>query len=83
MDIKKNHFAFSKAGHDKGTIYYIVDSDEKYVYLSDGEYKKTDKLKKKKHKHIQIIANKIEGNLPETNEQIKFAIKQIKKIIQN
>ncbi len=47
--------AFSKAGHDKGKIYMIMDQDESYVYLCDGRLKPADRPKKKKYKHIQII----------------------------
>ena len=75
----KGYFASSKAGHDKGTVYMILESDDVYVYLSD------DKLKKKKLKHVQLIkqkdsdlAEKIEKNLFISNEEIKYAIKQIK-----
>ena len=69
----KGYFASSKAGHDV------------YVYLSDGKLRPTDKLKKKKLKHVQLIkqkdsdlAEKIEKNLFISNEEIKYAIKQIK-----
>ena len=42
----KGYFASSKAGHDKGTVYMILESDDVYVYLSDGKLRPTDKLKK-------------------------------------
>ena len=73
-----------KRGHDKGTVYMILESDDVYVYLSDGKLRPTDKLKKKL-KHVQLIkqkdsdlAEKIEKNLFISNEEIKYAIKQIK-----
>ena len=37
-----------KQSHDKGTVYMILESDDVYVYLSDGKLRPTDKLKKKK-----------------------------------
>ena len=77
----KGYFASSKAGHDKGTVYMILESDDVYVYLSDGKLRPTDKLKKKKLKHVQLIkqkdsdlAEKIEKNLFISNEEIKYAI---------
>ena len=73
----KGYFASSKAGHDKGTVYMILESDDVYVYLSDGKLRPTDKLKKKKLKHVHL-AEKIEKNLFISNEEIKYAIKQIK-----
>ncbi|WP_167955458.1 KOW domain-containing RNA-binding protein [Anaerosporobacter faecicola] len=74
--------AFSKAGHDKDSIYVIIKSDQEYVYLVDGVYKKLEKPKKKRIKHIQII-NEIPANIAEcletgrkvTDEDIKRAIK--------
>lgn len=81
-------FARSTAGHDKGTVYSILKYDGQYVYLSDGRLKKNDCLKKKKMKHIQIIrkmdktiANELKDNKTPSNEQIKFAIKQLLKEI--
>ena len=47
--------AKSKAGHDKDKIYVIIDTDETYVYLSDGVLKKIENPKKKKKKHVQPI----------------------------
>ena len=34
------YFAKSKAGHDAGSIYVILDSDERFVYLSEGRLMK-------------------------------------------
>lgn len=47
--------AISKAGHDKDHLYVIVKEDADFVYLADGELKKTDSPKKKNKKHVQII----------------------------
>ena len=47
--------AKSKAGHDKGHVYVILEVDEAYVYLVDGKIRTMDKPKKKKKKHVQVI----------------------------
>ena len=52
--------AKSKAGHDKGRIYVIMNLDETYVYLVDGCVRKLDNPKKKKRKHVQIICRQYE-----------------------
>ena len=52
---ERGMLAKSLAGHDKGSLYMIIDIDEKYVYLADGRYKTLDKLKKKNKQHVQII----------------------------
>ncbi len=72
-------FARSLAGHDKDTVYVIIDIDNEYVYLSDGKYKTIDKPKKKRLKHIQIIKKKdsiLESKHKNIiNEDLKRAIK--------
>ena len=42
--------AKSKAGHDAGKVYVIIDVDETYVYLADGRIRTLGHLKKKKKK---------------------------------
>ena len=49
MEVSKiGMLAKSKAGHDLGKIYVIVNEDEEYVYLCDGKIRTLEKLKKKK-----------------------------------
>ena len=50
--------AKSKAGHDTGKVYVIMDIDDTYVYLADSRIRTLDKLKRKKKKHVQIICKK-------------------------
>ena len=52
--------AKSKAGHDHGHVYVILDMDDTYVYLVDGSIRTLDKPKKKKKKHVQVICEKYE-----------------------
>ena len=53
-DFTKGMLARSKAGHDTGKWYVVMDVDQEYVYLADGEVRTLDRLKKKKRKHVQI-----------------------------
>lgn len=50
--------ARSRAGHDVGRIYVIMDVDDAYVYLVDGKGRTLDRPKKKKKRHVQIILDK-------------------------
>ena len=54
-EIRPGMLAYSLAGHDKGSLYYIVKADEKFVWLSDGKLKDTASPKRKNRKHIQVI----------------------------
>lgn len=53
--VERGMLAKSKAGHDKGQVYVIYDTDETYVYLVDGKNRTVDNPKRKKRKHVQII----------------------------
>ena len=71
-------FATSIAG------YVIIDADDEYVYLVDGKIRKVNNPKKKKLKHVQLIkrtddtiAGRINNNVALSNEDIKYAIKNI------
>ncbi len=62
----------SKVGHDVGSIYVIIRSDDDYVYLCDGRIRTLDRPKKKKKKHVQII-----NHIYEINDADDVAIKRI------
>ncbi|GFI37033.1 KOW domain-containing RNA-binding protein [Lachnospiraceae bacterium 50-23] len=47
--------ARSKAGHDAGSVYVIIEADDAYVYLVDGKVRTLERPKKKKKKHVQVI----------------------------
>lgn len=47
--------AVSRAGHDKDSLYVVLDSDEVYVRLADGRRRCLENPKKKKWKHVQVI----------------------------
>ena len=77
-------FATSIAGHDHNNIYVIIDADDEYVYLVDGKIRKVNNPKKKKLKHVKLIkrtddtiACRINNNVALSNEDIKYAIKNI------
>jgi len=45
---------FSKAGHDKGGAFVIMEVQGEYLYLADGKLRTLNKPKKKKLKHVQL-----------------------------
>ena len=78
------------AGKEKGKYYVILNSDNEYVYPSDGKRRKTQFPKKKKLKHVVPVGHTDEcifkecivGN-PITNNEVKRAIKDYLKQIDN
>ncbi len=70
-------FAESTSGRDKGRVFLIIDTpEENFVMLSDGKLRKLEKPKRKKLKHIKLLAyTPIE--IPETNKKLTELIKNI------
>ena len=55
MEVDKSSLIVSKAGRDKGQLFYVIDADEQYVYLADGKSRKLEKPKRKKRKHVEQV----------------------------
>lgn len=66
---------FSKCGRDQGKPFIIVSIEDEYVYLVDGDLRKVDNPKLKKHKHIQTTLT--------TNEWIKQKIIEENRLTNN
>lgn len=84
-EITKGMLAKSKAGHDTGKWYIIMDMDGEYLYLSDGELRTMERMKKKKRIHVQICYKTpewfrkcLESDQNIRDEDIKRAIKEFK-----
>jgi len=74
----------SLAGRDKGSLFIVVEVDENYVYLVDGDIRKVENPKRKKIKHVELtrffdgnIAERIAKKNKITNQDIKRVIKEI------
>ena len=73
MEVDKSSLIVSKAGRDKGQLFYVVDTDDQYVYLADGKSRKLEKPKRKKRKHIEQI--------PRTESRIAEKIRNGDKVL--
>jgi ribosomal protein L14E/L6E/L27E len=77
------NLVISKCGHDKDKRYIIIEEDGDFVYLADGRLRTTERLKKKRKKHIQpiykydttVLTEKLSHNECVSNEEIKRIIK--------
>lgn len=54
---KPEMLAVSRAGHDKDTLYLVLESDGEFLWLADGKRRLLETPKKKKRKHVQVIAH--------------------------
>ena len=73
MEVDKSSLIVSKAGRDQGQLFYVIDTDEQYVYLVDGKSRKLEKPKRKKRKHIEQI--------PRTESRIAEKIRNGEKVL--
>ena len=70
-------FAVSLSGRDKGRVFMIVDTpEENFVMLCDGELRRLEKPKRKKLKHIKLLALP-PTEVSETNKKLSELIKNI------
>ena len=73
MEVDKSSLIVSKAGRDKGQLFYVIDTDELYVYLADGKSRKLEKPKRKKRKHVEQV--------PRTESRIAEKIRNGEKVL--
>ncbi len=51
----KGFLVASTAGHDKGRVYLVLKVEGSFLFLADGRYRKADKPKKKRVKHVKSL----------------------------
>ena len=73
MEVDKSSLIVSKAGRDKGQLFYVIDTDEPYVNLADGKSRKLEKPKRKKRKHVEQV--------PRTESRIAEKIRNGEKVL--
>ena len=73
MEVDKSSLIVSKAGRDKGQLFYVIDTDERYVYLADGKSRRLEKPKRKKRKHVEQV--------PRTESRIAEKIRNGDKVL--
>lgn len=68
----------SKAGRDAGRRFIVVEVDDTFAYVADGDLRKVESLKKKKHRHLrplpvffQEIADMLGENRRPSNAEIR------------
>ena len=53
MDLRRGDVVRSLAGHDKGTLFCVVDTEGDFLLLADGKERKLNSPKRKRRKHAQ------------------------------
>lgn len=53
--LKKGDFVISLCGHDKDSIFVVLDTEQNYAIVCDGKNRKASKRKRKKFSHICFL----------------------------
>ena len=46
---------FRLAGRDKGQLFFVIDTDDQFVYLADGKGRRLESPKRKKRRHVRKL----------------------------
>lgn len=68
IDFQVGQIVKSKAGRDKDRYFIIIEAQDEYVYVVDGDLRKLEKPKAKKKKHMQPV-NVVVQELKEQMDQ--------------
>lgn len=55
-DIQKSDIVLSNSGRDKGRMMIVLDADDEYLLLADGRLRRMESPKRKKRKHVKLVA---------------------------
>ena len=73
MEVSKADMIVLLAGRDKGQLFFVINTDDQFVYLADGKSRRLEKPKRKKRKHIEQI--------PRTESRIAEKIRNGEKVL--
>ena len=55
MEAQVGHIVISLAGRDKNRLFYVLKTEENFVYLADGKLRRIENCKKKRRRHIRVV----------------------------
>lgn len=83
-ELKIGMIAKNKKGREKDKLYLIIEIDDKYAYLVDGEARGLQNPKRKNPKHLQTTGHKTQitiekqsKDIPNENAKIRKELRRI------
>ena len=73
MEISRADVVVSIAGRDKGQLFFVLDTDDLFVYIADGKGRRLEQPKRKKRKHVR--------KLPQTDTRVAEKIRNGDKVL--
>ena len=86
MEADVGHIVVSLAGRDKERPFYVLKTEENFVYLVDGSLRRIESAKRKKRKHVKFVSDfgsevtkKLRTGEKVLNSEIRKALSDFKK----
>lgn len=61
IPIEPGRIVLSKAGRDAGRRFVVLSVEEPFAFVADGELRKVETPKKKKHRHLRALPERHEA----------------------
>ena len=81
MSMERAQIVRSRAGHDKGELFCVLDTDGEFLLLADGKHRKVESPKRKRATHVTSVGDcrhptieKIRAGIPVGNQELRRAI---------
>ena len=71
----------SLAGHDRGGLFCVLDTDGPYLLLCDGKRRRLERPKRKKEKHTQLLGTLPQPRLAEFQAGINRSNRDIRRAL--
>ena len=55
MEVSKADMIVSLAGRDKGQLFFVIDTDDQFLYLADGKGRRLESPQRKKRRHVRKL----------------------------
>ena len=56
MEAAVGHIVVSLTGRDKERPFYVLKTEDNFVYLADGKLRKVETCKRKNRRHIKVVS---------------------------
>ena len=83
MQLVKGMVVRSKAGHDKGGFFAVVDVNENFAFIVDGKERLLQKPKKKNLKHLSLTYTVLDEQSMETDSEIRKKLSSFNRKVQS
>ena len=81
MKLERAQIVRSLAGHDKGSLLCVMDTEDDFLFVADGKTRKVESPKRKRAKHVEVVRTpnhptieKVRAGHPVGNQELRRAL---------